>query len=107
MAKVIDISSKLVVEQKFLHLAEGKDYKIDDRKNTVIKINQMMKEAKDQNDAEFMDKVIITCLGKKAHEEIEKMDLTFDGYQDVFIGIMAAISNKDFEEMEAEFRKTV
>lgn len=107
MPKVIDISSKLIVEEKFLHVAEGKDYKVDDRKNTVIKINQMLSEAQNQNDASMMDKVISTCLGEKAAKEIDKMDLTFEAYQDVFIGIMAAISNKDFDEMEKSFRQSI
>lgn len=107
MAKVIDISSKLTVEEKFLHVAEGKDYKIDDRKNTVIKINQMMAEGQNSNDISMIDKVISICLGEKAFKEIDKMNLPFAQYQNIFIGIMAAISDKSFDEMEKSFRDSI
>jgi hypothetical protein len=107
MSKVIDISSKLVVEDKFLHVAEGKDYKVDDRKNTVIKVNEMLNNAQTKNDAKMIDKVISLTLGEKAFREIEKMDLSFSAYQDLFIGIMAAISDKKFEDMEKSFRESI
>lgn len=103
MGKIIDISAKLCVEDKFLQVAEGKDFKIDDRKNTVIKANKMIQD--DPNDPEIIDKIIRLTLGEKAFKEIEAMNLPFSAYQSVFIGIMAAIQDKSYEEVEKSFRK--
>ena len=42
MSKIIDISAKLTNERPKLKLAEDKVYEIDDRKNTIIILNQKM-----------------------------------------------------------------
>lgn len=105
MSKVIDISAKLRNEPKFLMVSENKTYKVDDRKNTVLEINELLGES--GGTAEVMDKVIRKTLGDEAFREIEEMELSFDAYQSLFIGIMAAVQNKTYEETEEAFRKAV
>ena len=104
MGKIIDISSKLVNEPKFLQVAEGKTYKVDDRKNTVLKLNELLDGSNDS--AKNIDKAIKIGLGEKAFKEIEAMDLSIVAYQSLFIGMMALMMDKDYEEMEKTFRNT-
>lgn len=101
MSKIIDISGKLCDEEKFLEVAKNKHYKVDDRKNTVMKVNAIVQ---DGGDAEAMDEAIKLVLGEVAYKEIEAMDLTMNSYQSIFIGMMALITGKSFEEMEQSFR---
>lgn len=104
MGKIIDISSKLVNEPKFLQVAEGKTYKVDDRKNTVLKLNELLDGS--DGSAKNIDKAIKIGLGEKAFKEIEAMDLSIVAYQSLFIGMMALMMDKDYEEMEKTFRNT-
>lgn len=101
MSRTINIADRLMNADKFIHVAENKTYKVDDRKNTVLQINELLD---DGAKPEIIDKVIEMTLGKDAYKEIEDMGLSWDGYQALFIAIMAAIQNKDFEEVEKTFR---
>lgn len=105
MGKIIDISSKLTNEPKFLQVTSDKNYKVDDRKNTVIKMNQLI--AGGSTSIETMDEAIKLCLGAKAFKEIEAMDLSFAAYQSLFIGMMAAVTGNTYDEMESTFRKSL
>lgn len=101
MGKIIDISAKLINEPKFLQVTADKNYKVDDRKNTVLKINELLG---DGNGVKQIDEAIKICLGEKAFKEIEEMELSITAYQTLFIGMMALITDKSFEEMEKTFR---
>lgn len=104
MSKVIDISAKLTNERPQLKLTDDKIYEIDDRKNTIILLNQKMQDS-DVNDIESMDAMISIVLGKKAVKEINEMNLSLSSYQSIMIAIMAAIAGEDYEVAEARFRK--
>lgn len=104
MGKMIDISAKLTNERPKLKLAEDKVYEIDDRKNTILKLDQKMKSG-DIEDLAFIDEVIKMTLGEEAAKEISEMDLSMSAYQNIMIEIMAAIMGESFEEAEARFRK--
>ena len=99
MGKIIDISAKLVNEPKFLQVAEGKTYKVDDRKNTVLQMSALLNEG--TASVEGIDKAI-----KLGFKEIEAMELSITAYQSLFIGMMALVTDKSFEEMEQTFRNT-
>ena len=104
MSKVIDISAKLTNERPKLKLSEDKIYEIDDRKNTILKMNQKMKNA-DLDDVEFIDEMIAMLLGKEAAKEIDKMNLSISAYKHIMIAIIAAVTGEEYEEAEARFRK--
>lgn len=104
MSKIIDISAKLTNERPKLKLAEDKIYEIDDRKNTVLKMDQEMKNA-DIDNVEFIDTMIKLLLGEKAAKEIDAMELSITDYQAIMIAIMAAVTGEDYEVAEARFRK--
>lgn len=103
MSKVVDISAKLTNEKPKLKLAEDKIYEIDDRKNTVLLVNQKMQRA-NIDDIDFIDDMIETLLGKNAAKEIDEMDLSISNYQSIMIAIMAAITGEEYEAAEARFR---
>lgn len=105
MSKIIDLSGKLTNERPKLKLAEDKIYEIDDRKNTILKMNQKMRSA-DIEDVEFIDEMIEMLLGKEAAKEINEMDLSIASYQSIMIAIMAAITGEEYEVAEKRFRQS-
>lgn len=104
MSKVYDISAKLTNERPKIKLAEDKIYEVDNRKNTILKMQQMLQKA-DIDDLDFLDEAIGLLLGEKAAEEIGGMDLSIKNYQVIFITIVAAIQEVEYEQAEAMFRK--
>lgn len=104
MAKIIDISAKLTNERPQLKLSADKVYDIDDRKNTVILLNQKMKDS-DTNDIEAMDEMITIVLGDEAAKEINDMGLSISSYQTIMVAIMAAMTGEEYEKAEERFRQ--
>lgn len=104
MSKIIDISAKLTNERPKLKLAEDKAYEIDDRKNTIVLLNQKMQNA-DMNDITVIDDMIETVLGKDAAKEINDMNLSISVYRSIMIAIMAAVTGEDYEVAEARFHQ--
>ena len=95
---MIDISKKLSNDKPVIKVAEGKEYKINNSKNTMLLINQEMQNNK--NELAAMDKVVKLALGQNAFQEIESMELSFADYKVLFIGIMAGVSDQSYEEVE-------
>ncbi|CAK7070233.1 hypothetical protein [Tissierella sp.] len=104
MGKIIDISAKLTNERPKLKLAEDKIYDIDDRKNTIILLNQKM-QSSDMNDLDAIDEMIGVVLGEEAAKEINDMNLPMAVYQSIMVAIMAAVTGEEYEAAEARFRK--
>jgi len=104
MSKIIDISAKLTNERPQLKLAEGKVYEIDDRKNTILLLNQKM-QGSDLNDLNVIDDMIEVVLGKEAAKEINDMNLSIVAYQSIMIAIMAAVTGEEYEAAEERFRR--
>lgn len=102
MAKTIDISGKLTNERPVLKLAEGKEYPIDNRKNTVLELNKKLDNS-DLNDLRRVDEALELVLGKEAVAEINASDLTFADYQTVFMAVLAGALGEEFETVEARF----
>ena len=99
----VNITSHLVDSPKFLKIGEGDEnvFKVDDRKNTVLEIQQILN---DDSGVDGMDKAIELALGKDALDKINAMDLSMSAYQNIFIGMMAAMNSQSFEETEKQFR---
>lgn len=101
MAKTIDITSKLTNDRPVLKLGEGKEYPIDNRKNTVLTIQTKM----DEGDSPDLDEVLELALGKEAVKEINESDISFADYQIIFIATLAGALGEDYEVIEARFLK--
>lgn len=104
MAKTIDISGKLTNEKPMLKLGEGREYPIDNRKNTVLAVNEIMQET-DKSDLEKSEAVLELVLGKEAADEINGLDLSFDDHLTVFVATLAGASGEDYEVVEKRFRR--
>jgi hypothetical protein len=102
MATLIDITSKIKNETKFIQYGE-KTYKVDDRKNTVIKVYSIIDNADGAN-IEMIDQVMKELLGKDAVKDFD--GLNYEDYLVPFFAVMACIQGKSYEEVEASFRKT-
>lgn len=101
MAKTIDITSRLTNERPVLKLGEGKEYPIDNRKNTVFQIQAKMDEGGDGT--AYIDEVLELALGKEAVKEINESDISFADYQIIFVAALAGATGEDFEVVEARF----
>ncbi|MCF6461498.1 hypothetical protein [Clostridium sp. Cult3] len=104
MSKVYDISAKLTNEKPKIQIAENKIYEVDNRKNTILKMQQMLQKA-DIDDLDFLDEAIEMLLGEKAAKELAEMDLSIKNYQVIFVTIVAAIQEIEYEQAEGMFRK--
>jgi hypothetical protein len=103
MATVIDITGKIKNEEKFI-VYNGKSYKVDDRKNTVIEVYSIIDKT-EGNNVDMIDKVMEILLGKGAVKDFEK--LNYEDYLVPFFAVLACVQGKTYEEIEASFRNTL
>lgn len=101
MATVIDITNKIKNEEKFI-VYNGKSYKVDDRKNTIVKVYAII-DAEDGASIGMIDTVMKELLGKEAVKDFE--GLNYEDYLVPFFAAMACVQGKSYEEVESSFRK--
>ena len=102
MATVIDITSKIKNEEKFI-VYDGKSYKVDDRKNTIIEVFSIIENA-DGASVAMIDAVLAKLLGKDAVKDFE--GFAYDDYLVPFFAAMACVQNKSYDEVEKSFRNS-
>ena len=100
MSTLIDITNKIKNEEKFIKLYD-KTYKVDDSKNTVLKVMSILEK---EGEAVAMDKAIELILGKEAKKYIDSLNLSVQDYQVPFIAVMACVNNVSYAAMEEQFR---
>lgn len=100
MATVIDITNKIKNEEKFI-VYHGKSYKVDDRKNTIIKVHAILSEAKEAS-VTTIDEAMKELVGAKAVKDFE--GFAYEDYLVPFFAAMACVQGKPYEEVEASFR---
>lgn len=101
MATVIDITNKIKNEEKFIAY-NGKTYKVDDRKNTIVQVYAAL-DSTDGANFEMIEKIMEMLLGKAAVKDFS--GLNYEDYLVPFLAAMACVQNKSYEEVEASFRK--
>lgn len=101
MATVIDITNKIKNEEKFIAY-NGKTYKVDDRKNTIVQMYAVL-DSTDGANLAMIEKVMELLLGKEAVKDFN--GLNYEDYLVPFFAAMACVQNKSYEEVEASFRK--
>ena len=67
----------------------------------MLLVDQRMRNG--GSEVEGMDYVIKLTFGEKAFEEIESMEMPFNDYKILFMGVMAAVSGQSYEEVEKNF----
>lgn len=102
MATVIDITSKIKNEEKFI-VYNGKSYKVDDRKNTIIEVFSTIDKAEGAS-VEMIDAVLTKLLGKEAVKDFA--GFSYDDYLVPFFAAMACVQNKSYDEVEKSFRNS-
>ncbi len=103
MSNVIDISAKLKQEPIKIKIVEGKEYTIDNSADNFILVQEKLKDH--EFSMEIAYEIIEMLMGKDALKEIKDMKLTVQGLETVIIGVMAAINEISYEEMEKRFPK--
>lgn len=103
MANSIDISAKLKKEPIKIKLSEDKEYEVDNSAETFVIVQDKLKDKEFSIDV--MYEVIEILMGKDALKEIKGMKLSVNGIESVIIGLMAAINEISYEEMEKRFPK--
>ena len=93
MANSIDISAKLKKEPIKIKLSEDKEYEVDNSAETFVIVQDKLKDKEFSIDV--MYEVIEILMGKDA----------LNGIESVIIGLMAAINEISYEEMEKRFPK--
>lgn len=101
MATVIDITGKIKNEEKFI-VYNGKSYKVDDRKNTIVKVYALLGDVDDAS-IDTIDKIMAELLGSEAVKDFD--GLSYEDYLVPFFAAMACVQNKTYEEVEASFRR--
>ena len=103
MANSIDISAKLKKEPIKIKLTEDNEYEVDKSAETIVIVQDKLKDKEFSIDV--MYEVIEILMGKDALKEIKDMKLSVNGIESVIIGLMAAINEISYEEMEKRFPK--
>lgn len=100
MATLIDITGKIKNEEKFVKYGD-KTYKVDDRKNTVLKAFAAIDKADGAN-IQMIDDAMAALLGKDAVKDFA--GLNYEDYLVPFFAALACVQNKTYEEVERSFR---
>ncbi len=103
MSSSIDISAKLKKEPIKIKLTEDKEYEVDNSAETFVIVQDKLKDK--EFSIEVMNEVIEILMGKDALKDIKDMKLSVKGIESVIIGLMAAINEISYEEMEKRFPK--
>ena len=85
MATVIDITNKIKNEEKFI-VYNGKSYKVDDRKNTIVKVYSIIDQSSGAS-IDMIDAVMTELLGKEAAKDFDGMN-----YEDYLVPFFAAMA---------------
>ncbi|WP_142414390.1 hypothetical protein [Hathewaya massiliensis] len=99
MAQVYDIVNRLTNDKPVIKLAEDKEFKVNNSKNSAILIKSLSEDTT-LDEFEMMDKIIEAGIGKEGLEYINSLELSFKSYETIMNAIMAAISEQSLEEVE-------
>lgn len=94
MAKVYTLDKKLLVGGPEIRIGD-KIYALDDRKKTVVKILEIMKDG-NTDDSEKFTKVVPLAFGENAKEVIKLAeDIPWKAFQELFALIITAVIGED------------
>lgn len=101
MAKLYTLDKKLLVGSPEIRIGE-KVYPVDDRAKTVRKIIAICGKADGGSEADIdkMDEVLKLALTPKAFNEIDKLELSWTAYQELFNTVLSAAMGEDPQEEE-------
>lgn len=106
MARVYDVISRLENgnQKPVIKIDADHEFKINNSKAAAFRIMALAEDKKIKDDKR-LDDIVKVALGKEAFDYIEGLNLSMVAYNTVINVIMAAISDVDLEEVEAEAKK--
>ncbi len=106
MAKLYTLDKKLLCERPAVQIGD-ETFTVDDRKVTVQKVMEIVNSANDENKDEFLnksDEALKMLLTPKKYAEIEKMELSFKAYIELFSLVLAAATGEEPEVYQDRFQ---
>lgn len=107
MAKLYTLDKKLLCERPAVQVGDD-TFTVDDRKVTVQKVMEIVNSASDENKDEFLnksDEALKLLLTPKKYAEIEKMELSFKAYIELFSLVLAAATGEEPEVYQDRFQR--
>lgn len=104
MAKMYTLDEKLLVGTPEIRIGE-KIYSVDDRQKTVKKIMKICEEGEDAKNLDTVDEVFKLAFAPKDYKEIEKLDLSFAAYQELFMLVISAVTGEEPKVISDRFQK--
>lgn len=100
MAKVYTLDKKLITGDKPEIRIGDKIYGLDDRKKTVVKVLEVIKNKTSDDTAKF-SKIAPLVFGDKS-KEVEKIvdELSWAAFQELFALVMSAVLGEDIKKDE-------
>lgn len=105
MGKLYTLDNKLLTETPEIRIGE-KVYGLDNRQKTVSKVQNLMNGMNAENQEEKMQEVLSLAFGAKEGEEIDKMNMRYPAYQQLFVLVVAAMTGEEPETVSGSFRQT-
>lgn len=103
MATIINITDKIKNEEKFIAY-NGKTYKVDDSKNTIMRVYALLGKDGGSATVESIDAILKELIGKDAVKDFS--NFTYEDYLVPFFAAMACVQGKTYEEVERSFRES-
>lgn len=105
MGKLYTLDNKLLTETPEIRIGE-KIYGLDNRHKTVTKVQNLMNGMNAENQEKKMREVLSLAFGTKESEEIDKMNMPYPAYQQLFVLVVAAMTGEEPETVSGSFRQT-
>lgn len=104
MAKIYTLDEKLLVGTPEIRIKE-KIYGVDDRQKTVKKILKICDKGDEAKDFDTIDEVFKLAFSPTDYKEIEKLDIPFAAYQELFMLVISAVTGQEPEKISDRFQK--
>lgn len=103
MAKMYTLDEKLLVGTPEIRIGD-KVYPVDDRQKTVKKILNICEKNSEKNDINMVDEVLKLAFTAEDFKTIDKLDLSWKAYQELFQIVISAVTGQDKEDIEERFQ---
>ncbi len=97
MSKVYDISAKITNSRPTIKITKDIICEVNNRKSAILSIQAMYKEAAKKKTEEkvIVEKALALLLGNDNAEKLEKLDLPFPEYMEVYHSVVALAQGED------------
>lgn len=103
MAKMYTLDQKLLTGTPEIRIGE-KIYSVDDRQKTAKKILDICEKNSESKDLNMVDEVFKLAFSDKDFKEIDKLNLSWSAYQELFSIVIAAVTGQEQEKIEERFQ---